>query len=157
MTSIGFKRYDAVTAFNVDHVLALNATGLHFRARLLRIAKAPFMLQGIVDVVRRRRFAYVMTAKTNRSGSSKKLPVLGAICADADGYLGVGVPLGPSYRLLLHTLFAGALSVCLGLVVSEGRRSAPAFDPELLRMFWNSSHSFHQDPNARKAAYAGPD
>jgi cellulose synthase (UDP-forming) len=40
--------------------------GFHFRGRLLKVAKWPFILMGLMDVLRGHRFGYVVTVKTSK-------------------------------------------------------------------------------------------
>lgn len=107
--------------------------GLHARARLLRIAKAPFLLLACFDVLMGRQFGYIMTPKTRPKRQEHLLLVpFGMIaCATAAAWA-FGIAHNTSYATAVHILAAGVIVFCSGLVLSEYRRFPEPFDPRLL-------------------------
>jgi cellulose synthase (UDP-forming) len=110
-----------------------NEWGIHWRARLLRFAKAPFLLLAVADVVTGKRFDYIMTPKTRQTGEQHLLlaPFGGLACVVAVAWI-AGFTHGPPYGLPGHIAAVIMLVLCGGLIVSERMPVAEPFDPGLL-------------------------
>jgi cellulose synthase/poly-beta-1,6-N-acetylglucosamine synthase-like glycosyltransferase len=106
--------------------------GTHWRARILRIAKSPFLLLAVADVLGGQQRAYEITPKV--AAAPKRLlalaftPIAGLIlCAWV-----VGAAVHDVYPPGCHAAAAAGIAICLALMASE-RLPAPApFDARLL-------------------------
>jgi cellulose synthase (UDP-forming) len=105
--------------------------GFHVHARLLRIAKVPFLLLALMDVIRNRRHGYELTPK---SRAQRKLLILPAFAPVAVVVICAWC-LGHAANLRYPpVLTAGALAVVLGcllLIASEWLPSPPPYDPAI--------------------------
>lgn len=106
--------------------------GLHWRTRILRLAKSPFILLAVVDVLVGQQRAYEMTAKVK--GRQKPLLAMAfapvAVLIAAAWIIGAGAD--AVYPLAMHLLGAGALAACLGLIAMDFLPSPAPFDARLI-------------------------
>jgi cellulose synthase/poly-beta-1,6-N-acetylglucosamine synthase-like glycosyltransferase len=108
--------------------------GLHWRTRLLRVAKGPFLLMAIVDVMIGRQQSYVITAKVAAAGPSKHVMV-GAFAPIAALILAAwvfGANANSIYPLACHLCGALAVALCLGLIASDFLPVPAPFDARLI-------------------------
>lgn len=107
--------------------------GFHWRARLLRVAKAPFLLLACADVFSARRFEYVMTPKTRQPKQRNLLLVpFGLIALLITAAWMFGMARQPSYSLALHVLAGILLAFCAGLIASAYIPTPEPFDRRLV-------------------------
>jgi hypothetical protein len=109
-----------------------NEGGIHWRARLMRIAKCPCLLLALIDVIRGRRFQYALTPKAGREQRSF---VLGPMHAPATAFVAVvwgAAALTERIQDPLLHIFAG-MNVLLPsvLVATEFLPRSPRFSREL--------------------------
>jgi cellulose synthase (UDP-forming) len=102
--------------------------GLHLRSGLMRFAKWPYILLALVDVVRSRHHAYLMTRKTKgRNGYLLIPPHLAAAT-----FVGLALAFGTvrdAHRAPVILLAAAAfVAMSLGLCLSELREPPDSFD-----------------------------
>ncbi len=93
--------------------------GTHWRARILRVAKAPFLLLALLDVMVGRKRAYEMTPKV--TGTPKPLlavaftPIAALIAA---AWI-IGAAGADAYPPACHAAALAGIASCLGLVAME--------------------------------------
>ena len=106
--------------------------GFHWRARLLRVAKAPFLLLALADVVSARRFEYVMTPKTRQPKRRNLLLVpFGLIALLVVTAWMFGMARQPLYNPVLSVLAGTLLTFCGGLIGSRNVCTPEPFDRRL--------------------------
>jgi hypothetical protein len=108
--------------------------GIHWRTRVMRLAKAPFLLLAMVDVIRGHKRAYEITSKVKKSGTPARpmvvafAPVAALIAAAwMTGALGAD-----SYPLACHVSGALALMACVGLMATDLLPTPAPFDARLI-------------------------
>lgn len=107
--------------------------GVHWNARLLRIAKAPFLLLALLDVLARRRFEYVMTSKVaGARGQNLLLAPFGGIAVLIIATWTIGVLRNSEYAAAVHLLAFAAVLSCLALITSGSLAFPAPFDVKLL-------------------------
>ena len=107
--------------------------GLHLRSGIMRFAKWPYILLALVDVVRSRHHAYLMTRKTTGRDGYLLIPPHLAGAAFITGAAVLGTVRG-AHRASLVLIAAGAfVALSLGLCLSELRDPPDAFDAGLAR------------------------
>jgi cellulose synthase (UDP-forming) len=115
--------------------------GLHWRARVLRIAKAPALLLGVLDALSSRRFGYMITKKSGAAaGTSRGTKQMAKTFALAAIVLMLAWLWGyrtlPDYPTMMHVLGAVTVSGCVMLAATEWLPVPSAFDQLLLRRYW---------------------
>jgi len=103
--------------------------GLHLRARILRLAKAPFLLLAFLDVIRGNKPKYEVTSKVrNHRGSRMLLPIFGpaAILILIAWYRGMRA--AQVYPIGLHLAAVVTVLLCLGLILSEFTADPEPYD-----------------------------
>ena len=114
--------------------------GLHWRAALLYLAKWPYMLLALYDVIARNKFSYVITRKTKNASSSNMLLlpnilVIMLICLTWS----IGMVNGPITNPFLHISALGIIAGALGLILSNHRHFPAPYDKNLGRQVTDKS------------------
>jgi cellulose synthase (UDP-forming) len=123
--------------------------GFHLRARVLKVAKAPYLLMAFADVVLGRRFGYVMTPKTRqKSKRNAILAPFGVIAGVLAAAWAIGISQNPSFDSAAHIVTAAVLAGCVALIISERLPAPDPFDANLLAR-WVSEAPAH--PSSQSA------
>jgi cellulose synthase (UDP-forming) len=109
-----------------------NEWGFHWRAGLLRLAKYPYLIMALYQVIRNRRFEYVVTSKIKSKKVNFKLLLPHLIVSILIGSAWIsGVYINGSLSPLLHVV-AGLTLVGTFILIGTGFMKFPApFDPNL--------------------------
>jgi cellulose synthase (UDP-forming) len=113
--------------------------GLHWRAALLYLAKWPYMLLALYDVISRNKFSYAITRKTKHVSNSYMLLlpnilIITLICLA----WGIGMVNGHITNLFLHISTLGIVVGALGLILSNHRHFPEPYDKNLRRQVMDS-------------------
>ena len=108
--------------------------GLHWRAALLYLAKWPYMLLALYDVISRNKFSYAITRKTKHASSSNMLLLpniltIMLICLTWS----IGMVNGRVTNPFLHISALGIIVGALGLILSNHRHFPEPYDKDLGR------------------------
>jgi len=118
----------------IDFLDPAREGGVHWRTRLLRIAKAPFLLLALVDVIVGQQRAYAITSKVAPSG--RPAPTVLVAFAPTSALIAAawiaGAATSTAYPVACHVSAALALTVCIGLMVSEFLPVTAPFDARLI-------------------------
>jgi len=108
--------------------------GCHWRAALLTLAKWPYILLALGDVIWRQRFAYIMTRKTAATAKQRMLvwPYSLVIVLTVLAW-GIGLLRGHAMHLTIHGSALGIIAASLGLLLSEYWPFPPPYQAHLAR------------------------
>jgi cellulose synthase/poly-beta-1,6-N-acetylglucosamine synthase-like glycosyltransferase len=112
----------------------LREGGIHWRTRLLRLAKAPFLVLAVLDLFGRQARSYDITSKVAATGRAPRVlarafaPIAVLIVAA----WAAGASTNTVYPLACHVGGAAALTVCLSLIAADFVPVPAPFDPRWL-------------------------
>jgi cellulose synthase (UDP-forming) len=106
--------------------------GFHWRAGLLQWAKWPHMLLGLCDVIFLRRFAYVLTSKTEPAARKRMLsgPLVAVVILICAAWI-VGAASGRTVNPLLQIGAAVVVTVSAALILTEFLDFPPPYNKSL--------------------------
>ena len=105
--------------------------GLHLRSGIMRFAKWPYIVLALVDVVRSRHHAYLMTRKTKGRNGYLLIPPHLAGAAFVTVATVLGTVRGADRAPVILLAAAVFVVMSLGLCLSELREPPDCFDPKL--------------------------
>jgi cellulose synthase (UDP-forming) len=106
--------------------------GVHWRARIMRLAKSPFLLLAVADVIVGQERAYEITAKVKSTSSRMLCVAFAPIAALIATAWTIGAGFTDVYPIACHVCGAVTLSLCLGLMATDFLPVPAPFDARLI-------------------------
>lgn len=105
--------------------------GMQWRARLLRIAKSPFLLLAAIDVIAGQRRKYEITPKVKSDSKRMLSMAFTPIAILIAAAWGIGVLRSDGYPPAFHLIGATALALCLALIATDFVSFPAPYDPKM--------------------------